>query len=261
MSQGLPEAAIADLAVHRRTRLLRAATHGQRSLGDYVGQRNRAQTRASTCALTTLTRGASSAVPGFRGWKGLRTRPREVFQGLSLDEPLTSKCAAHPWGAQPSARRPRSSTSLPISAITSIPRTRRPPTTPAPTASLHPGAQPGSNRAARELTCASCSCSLTRRLACRPCPWTTPPASPPATRRNWLAGTPWRFADPLTPYRTLTGAVEARTCAGRNLRRSTSRRWHSQLGITTSAPPRSSQRSRRRTGSSPQGTHRSTRSP
>ena len=171
-----------------------------------------------TCALTTLTRGASSAVPGFRGWKGLRTSTAKgfkVYHWMSPDIKVRRPSLGGPTIGTPP-------TFLDFSANigdyidTSHAETADDACTNRIFIQVHNRALtalPGNDvRVLLLLTDA-------HGLACRPCPWTTPPASPPATPLIGLQARLGASPTPDAEHPTCNWRRRGADVAGRNLRR------------------------------------------
>jgi hypothetical protein len=207
-SQGLPEAVVTDLAIHRRARLLRAATHGRGvweiELDAAAGRDPELYLRVNY-ADTGRTPGGAR-FPWVEGAQDPTVRGFNVWHWMCPDIKVRRPSLGGPTIGSPP-------TFLDFSANigdyidTSHAETADDAGTNRIFIQVH-------NRALRPLAGSDVRVLLLLTDAAAGLP--ALPADYAARiiagdTTNWVSGTPWRFADPMTPYRTLSGAVEART--------------------------------------------------
>jgi hypothetical protein len=207
-SQGLPEAAITDLALHERARLLRAATHG-RGVWEYPldassGQDPEIYMRANSADTGRLSGGARS--PWIEGAQDPTRKGFTVHHWMSADikvrrgslaslPPLNSPADFGDFAANIGDYRDTEN----IETIDATGPSRV-------FVEVH-------NRGLTPLPGAMVRVLLLVTDAYAGLP---PLPSEYASRinaedtSNWVSGSQWRFADTSSPYRTLPGPVDAR---------------------------------------------------
>jgi hypothetical protein len=207
-SQGLPEAVVTDLAVHRRTRLLRAATHGRGvweiTLDSAAGLDPELYLRVNYADTGRLAGG--TRFPWVEGAQDPTAKGFNVYHWMCPDIKVRRPSLGGPAIATPP-------TFLDFSANIGDY---------IDTSHAETADDAGTNRIFiqvhnRALTALSGNdvrvlLLLTDAAAGLPAlPVDYAARIIAGDTTNWLAGTPWRFADPLMPYRTPISTVEART--------------------------------------------------
>jgi hypothetical protein len=207
-SQGLPEAVVTDLAVHRRTRLLRAATHGRGvweiTLDSAAGLDPELYLRVNY-ADTGRTAGGTR-FPWVEGAQDPTAKGFNVYHWMCPDIKVRRPSLGGPAIGTPP-------TFLDFSANigdyidTSHAETADDAGTNRIFIQVHNRALTAlSGNDARVLLLLT---DAAAGLPALPVDYAARIIAGDTT--NWLAGTPWRFADPLMPYRTPISTVEART--------------------------------------------------
>jgi hypothetical protein len=206
-SQGLPEAAVTDLAVHRRTRLLRAATHGRGvweiEMDAVAGSDPELYLRVNT-ADTGRTPGGSR----FAWVEGAQDPRRKGFNSWHWKSPDIK--VRRPSLGGPTMSTPPDMLDFALNVGDYVDTTNA---ETADEAGLNRIFIQVHNRALTPLAGTDVRVLLLLTDAAAGLPALP---SDYASRiiagdtSNWLSGTPWRFADPMTPYRTLPATVHAR---------------------------------------------------
>jgi hypothetical protein len=210
-SQGLPEAAVTDLAAHRRARLLRAATHGRGvweiQLDAVAGTEPELYLRVNTADTGRISGG--SRFPWLEGAPDPRRKTFNVWHWQSPDIKVR-----RPSLGGPTLSTPPDLLDFGFNVGDYV-----------DTSNAETADQTGLNRIfiqvhnrANERAMAPLLGTDVRVLLLLTDAAGGLPALPADYRAriiagdttNWVSGTPWRFADPMTPYRNLPGAVHAR---------------------------------------------------
>jgi hypothetical protein len=206
-SQGLPEAAVTDLAIHRRARLLRAATHGRGvweiELDTLSGADPELYLRVNY-ADTGRTPGGTR-FPWVEGAQDPTRKGFNVFHWKSPDIKVR-----RPSLPTPVLSTPPDMLDFAVNIGDYVDTTN---TETADQSGINRIFIQVHNRALTPLVGTDVRVLLlltdaAAGLPALPADYATRIISGDAT--NWVSGTPWRFADPLTPYRTLPNAVHAR---------------------------------------------------
>lgn len=206
-SQGLPEAVVTDLAVHRRTRLLRAATHGRGvweiALDTAAGLDQELYLRVNYADTGRIFGGTRS--PWVEGAQDPTAKGFNVYHWMCPDIKVRRPSLGGPTIGTPP-------TYLDFSANigdyvdTSHTETADDAGTQRIFIQVHNRAlTPLSGNDVRVLLLLT---DAAAGLPALPVDYATRIIS--GDTSNWVAGTSWRFADAMTPYRQPTGAIEAR---------------------------------------------------
>ena len=207
-SQGLPEVGITDLALHQRARLLRAATHG-RGVWEYpleaaTGQEPEIYMRVNAADTGRVTGG--TRFPWVEGAQDPTRKNSNVYHWMSADikvrrGSLPSLPALHspPDFGDFAANIGDYRDTLNIETVDATGPTRV-------FVEVHNrGLTPVAGAMVRVLLL------VTDAYAGLPALPTGYAAKLNAgDTSNWVAGSQWRFADPVSPYRTLPGPLDAR---------------------------------------------------
>lgn len=207
-SQGLPEVVVTDLAIHRRTRLLRAATHGR---GVWEIELD-ASSGLNPELYLRVNYADTGRTPGGTRFSWVEAAQDPTAKGFNVWHWMSPDIKVR----RPSLGGPAISTPptfLDFSANigdyidTSHAETADDAGTNRIFIQVH-------NRALTPVTGSDVRVLLlvTDAAAGLPAlPVDNAARIIAGDTTNWLSGTPWRFADPMAPYRTLPGTVEART--------------------------------------------------
>jgi len=207
-SQGLPEAVVTDLGVHTRTRLLRAATHGRGvweiELDAAAGLDPELYLRVNYSDTGRMPGGVR--FPWVEGAQDPTAKGLNVYHWMCPDIKVRRPSLGGPTiGTPPSFLD--FSANIGDYIDTSHAETADDSGTNRIFIQVH-------NRALTPLTGSDVRVLLlltdaAAGLPALPVDYATRIIAGDTT--NWLSGTPWRFADSMTPYRTLPSTIDART--------------------------------------------------
>jgi hypothetical protein len=206
-SQGLPEAAVTDLAIHTRTRLLRAATHG-RGVWEIAID---AAAGSDPDLYLRVNYADTGRVPGGARYPWVENHQDPTAKGFQVYHWMSPDIKVHrPSLGGPTISSPPDLLDFSANIGDYI-----------DTSHTETADDTGMNRIFIQVHNRALTSNVgadVRVLLLLTDASAGLPALPPdyATRiingdtSNWVSGTPWRFADPMTPYRTLPQAINAR---------------------------------------------------